>query len=236
MNKSVGILFIALWLLSSLTNAQMNEFQKEFMQANRQFISERTLMVTQRYIFSLDSANAIPFDSGYCFIEKNGLSIHYEFNGMESFTDGTYLIRISNPGKYMVVSKSDHADSSAPGFIFKEGFSGFKNVEKKNTGADLSQWKLSGGTNGVQAVEITFDTRKTRIMNILAELLPDHPFVSQINTHKPGTQHNVFIRIDYAYSTKLSKEQPKLSDYIYTENDVITPAKKLKDYQIKFIK
>ena len=137
MNKSVGILFIALWLLSSLTKAQMNEFQKEFIQANRQFQSERTLMVTQRYIFSLGLANAIPFDSGYCYIEKNGTTIHYEFNGMESFTDRYYLIRISNPGKYMIVSKSDHADSSAPGFIFNEGFSGFKNVEKKNTGTDL---------------------------------------------------------------------------------------------------
>jgi hypothetical protein len=230
------LLYSAFWLLPTLVMAQMDEFQQEFMKSNQRYLSERNIKVTQHYLFSLDSAAAIPFDSSYCYIEKNDRIIHYKFNGAESFSDGTYLIRISNPGKYMVVSRNSHADSSALKIFFSEGFSGFKNVEKKNIIGELSQWKLTGGTYGVLAVDITINTQEARIRNILAELSADHPFVSQINPRKSGKPHNVFIRIDYTYTTELSKEQPQFSDFIHVENDVVTPVEKFKDYQIKFIK
>ena len=234
--KTKLLYYIVFLLMSSLAFAQMDEFQQVFMKANQRYLSEKNIMVTQHYLFSLDSSSAVPFDSGYCYIVKYDRMIHYMFNGVESFNDGTYMIRISNPDKYMIVSRSIHQDSSALGFIFKKGFSYFKNVVKKNISNELSQWNLTGGTLGVLAANITFDSRETRILNILVELSPDHPFVNQINPRKSGKSQNVFINIDYSYTTKLSKEQPKLSDYIHIENDTVTQAEKFKDYQIKFIK
>jgi hypothetical protein len=136
----------------------------------------------------------------------------------------------------MIVSRSNPADTSAPASIFSEGLSGFRNVEKKNGGVELSRWKLSGGISGVPALEFTFDTKENRIMNILAELSPDHPFVSQLTPHGPGIKSDVFVRIEYTYSNELSIEEPRLSDFINVKNDVITPAEKYKDYQIKFVK
>jgi len=234
--RKVAVLYIVFLLLPSLALAQMDEFQKEFMKANRKYLDEKAISVTQRYLFTLGVADAAPFDSGYCYIEKNELKIHSEFNGVESFSDGMYVIRISNPAKYMVVSWSKPSDSSAPAFMFSEGLAGFKNVEKKNAGTELSQWKLTGGTQGVIALEITFDTRESRIRKISAELSPDNPLVSQIRPQSSGIRPQMFIRIDYTYSTELSKEQPQLSDYIHVENDLVTSAEKFKDYQIKFIK
>jgi len=236
MTKNARLLYIIFLLIPSLAIAQMDEFQKEFMEVNQRYLSEKNIMVTQHYLFSLDSAAAVPFDSGFCYIKKYDRMMHYMFNGVESFNDGTYLIRISNPDKYMIVSRSIHQDSSALGFIFKEGFSNFKNVVKKNINNELSKWNLTGGTLGVLAADIIFDSRETRIRNILVELSPDHPFISQINPRKSGKPQNVFIRIDYTYTTELSKEQPQLSDYIHVENDTVTQAEKFKDYQIKFIK
>ncbi len=234
--RRTKFLFIAFLLLPSLGFAQMDEFQKEFTKASQRYLSENNIKVTQHYIFSLDSAHAIPFDSGYCYIEKYDRIIHSQFSGVESFRDGKYLIRINNPDKYMIVSRSSEEDSSALGFIFKEGFSTFKNAVKKNISNELSQWSLTGGTYGVPTVEITIDTIETRIRKIIAELSPDHPFVVQINPRKTGKPQSVFIRIDYDYSAELSKVQPQLSDYIHVDSEVVTPVGKFKDYQIKFIK
>jgi len=230
------LIYIVFFLLPVLIIAQIDEFQQEFTKVSQQYFSQRIIKVTQHFLFSLGSADAVPFDSGYCYIEKNGSMMHYQFNGVESFSDGKYLVRISNPSKYMVVSRIIHADSSAPALIFSKGFSSFKNVEKKKSVVDFSQWKLTGGTLGVLTADITFDSRENRIRNIIAELSPDHPFVSQISQNSSGKRSEVFIRIDYAYSKEISKEQPQLSDFINVKNDLITPAEKFKDYQIKFIK
>jgi len=234
--KKSALLYIVFFLIPALAIAQIDEFQQELIKANQRYLSQRTIKVTQHFLFSLGSADAAPFDSGYCYIEKNGPLMHYQFNGVESFSDGIWLIRISNPAKYMVVSRNDHADSSALALIFSKGFSNFKNIEKRKSGSEFSQWKLTGGTLGVLAADITFDSRETRIRNIIAELSPDHPFVSQISPNSSGKRSNVFIRIDYAYTTEISKEEPRLSEYIHIENDSVTPAEKFKDYQIKFIK
>ncbi|MCK9210122.1 MAG: hypothetical protein M0P61_04715 [Ignavibacteriaceae bacterium] len=230
------MLYIVFWMLPALAVAQMDEFQQVFIQTNQRYLSEKNIMVAQHYLFSLDSVTATPIDSGYCYIEKNDKVMHYRFNGVESFNDGTYLIRINNPDRYMIVSQSNKADSSAPEFLFKEGFSGFKNAEKKSISVELSLWKLTGGTYGVPEVSITIDTREARIWNVISELSPDNPYVIQINANRSKTPHKVFVRIDYAYTTEVSKEKPQFSDYIHVENDVVTPAEKFKDYQIKFIK
>jgi len=230
------LLFIVFFLIPVLAIAQIDEFQKEFTKVSRQYFSQSIIKVTQHFLFSLGSADTVPFDSGYCYIEKNGSMMHYQFNGVESFSDGTFLIRISNPAKNMFVSRIIHADSSAPALIFSKGFSNFKNVEKKKSVVDFSQWKLTGGTLGVFSADITIDIRENRIRSIIAELSPDHPFVSQISQNSSGKRSEVFIRIDYTYLKEISKEQPQLSDFINVKNDLITPAEKFKDYQIKFIK
>ena len=236
MISSVRLLYIIFWLVPAFAIGQINEFQQEFMKANQRYLAEKNIKVTQRYLFSLDSATAAPFDSGYCYIEKYDRIMHYIFNGVESFSDGMYLVRVSNPDKYMVVSRTIQTDSSAVLFFFKEGFTNFKNVEKKNIGNGISQWKLTGGVYGVLGAEINFDTRESRVSNLFAELSPDHPYANQIFPHKPGKLHTVFIRIDFNYTTELNKAQPQLSDYINVENDIVTTAVKFKDYQIKFIK
>lgn len=234
--RRAALIYIVFLLIPSLAIAQMDEFQQQFMEVNQRYLSEKNIMVTQHYFFSLDSASAVPFDSGYCYIKKYDGIMHYMFNGVELFNDGTYLIRISNPDKYMIVSRSIHQDSSALGFIFKEGFSIFKNVVKKNISNELSQWSLTGGTYGVLAAEITFDTREARVKEILAELSPDHPLTIQIYPRKPGMIHTVFIKINFNYTTEFYKAQHQISDYINVEDDVVITAAKFKDYQIKFIK
>ena len=73
-------------LLPALAFAQMDQFQKEFTNANRQYLKEKRLKVTQHYLFSLGSADAVPFDSGYCYIEKNDRIIRSRFSGVSYFS------------------------------------------------------------------------------------------------------------------------------------------------------
>jgi hypothetical protein len=228
--------FIALILgLSALhlsAFAQQEQFQRNMADVNRRFAAEENILVTQTYLFSRDSANAASFDTGFCFVQRKSGTTFIEFSGVESFAGENYLVKVNNTGRLMMVAKHDGSDTSAIGFLPAESLAAFQRCEKREIDGESRVWSLSGGTRGVISIELAVDLHEERIRYIVAELAPDNPMLAQINSAKVDRSRRVFIRIAYAYSSTLSREQPRLADYIRLKDGEITPAERLRDYRI----
>ena len=158
------------------------------------------------------------------------------FNGVECFTDSSYVIKLSNPDKFMLVSKNSHPDSMELTLLFSKGLSSFTKFEKKAIGRGRFIWDLSGGTEGITSMKIVIDIENFHILSLLSELAPDHPLLMQFNSKKLGLFHKMFVRTNYDYSKELIKLQSQFSDYIQVKNDAVVPSEKYKDYEIQFIK
>jgi len=227
------ILILILCFFTPLTShAQIELFLKEYAQVQAKFAQEQIPKITQQYSFSRDSARAIPFDSGICIITRYDNKVHVEFSGVESFTDGEYLVRVSNPSKFMVISRSTMNDSAGFSAFIEAGLATFKDANK-TTQNDKVIWRLTGGINGVLSTEITLSD--TRVLNIIAELSADHPFLAPLFASPTAIRQNVFVTISYSYSDGLPEKQVQLSEYILIDNGTIQPSEKYKEYKLKII-
>jgi hypothetical protein len=236
MNTSAHFVIAVLLALPVRVAAQRDALDHEFQRANERYQSEKSITLVQRYLFTFDSAAAIPFDSGLCTIEKHSSTTRYKFNGVESFSDGTYLVKISNPEKYLVVSKTTRSDSTILGAAFAEAWSTFKSIKKRNIGRFESVWRLDSGTSGVHSMEVTIDTQESRILRVTAELSADNPIFVPMRTAKEGRGRHIFIVIGYDYKPALLDAHQQLTDYITIENDQIKAAEPYRNYRMKVIK
>lgn len=230
--KTTIILFILCITAPLTTSAQIDLFLKEYAEVQAKFSQEQIAKITQQYSFSKDSASAIPFDSGVCIMTRYDKKLHVEFSGVESFTDGEYLVRVSNPSKFMVVSRSTMNDSAGFSAFIEAGLATFKDATK-TTQNDRVVWTLTGGINGVLRTEITLSD--TRVLNIIAELSADHPFLAALFASPTATRQSIFVTISYSYSNDLPERQVQLSEYILIDNGTIQPSEKYKEYKLKVI-
>jgi len=230
--KTTIILFILCITAPLTTSAQIDLFLKEYAEVQAKFSQEQIAKITQQYSFRRDSSSAIPFDSGVCIMTRYDKKLHVEFSGVESFTDGEYLVRVSNPGKFMVVSRSTMNDSAGFSAFIEAGLATFKDAIK-TTHKDRVVWTLSGGGNGVVMTEITLSD--TRVLNIIAELSADHPFLTALFASPTAIRQNVYVTILYSYSTILPENRVQLSEYIIIDKGSILPTDKYKEYKLKII-
>jgi hypothetical protein len=234
--KTIIIIFIFFFSAPLLSLAQQIEFQKDLMEIERQFRSAPEIMLTQKYSFSLDSANALPFDSGVCNTRKYEENIISMFAGIELFTDGIYVVRLNNPDKYMWISKTISPDSSVNTVLYPDLLASFKKYDKRVTESGVVSWLLSDGSEEVNSVEVTYDVHTMRILSVLSELSAGHPSIRQMTNSKAHILPKMFISVDYRYAQAQKEKCPQISDYIHVKNDVITPNERFKDYQMKIIK
>ena len=230
--KTTIILFILCLTAPLTTSAQIELFLKEYAEVQAKFSQEQIAKITQQYSFRRDSSSAIPFDSGVCIMTRYDKKVHIEFSGVESFTDGEYLVRVSNPAKFMVVSRSNTIDSAGISTFIEDGLATFKGATK-TTRNDRVVWTLTGGINGVLRTEITLS--ETRVLQIIAELSADHPFLATLFASPTAMRQNVFVTISYSYSNGLPEKQVQLSEYILLVNGTIQPSEKYKEYKLKII-
>jgi hypothetical protein len=231
--RILGILLCAQFI-STATLSQDRELQNELAQITAQLSRSQWTTQVQHFRFYIDSASAPAFDSGDFNIQRHDTLVHTEFNGVESFSDGVYLVRVSKQAKYMLISKAGARDRADIGSMLAEGILSFKSTRRDTGPAGLSTWQMSDGAYGVRSCRLVLDTNRSRISSIVAELASDHPFISSLVAAVPKRPQSIIVMIEYEYDIAKSA-MPSLSDFCIVQDGRIGLAEKYRDYQLRII-
>lgn len=230
MRKLISLL---LFIAPFAASAQKNLFLTEFNGVNNWFFTQPKIALVQKYVYYNDSTMVQPVDSTDVIISKTNTAIDYKANGLESFCDSGYMVKINHTGKYMIVSKTAKTDTAQLKAIFNEGFSGFAAFRK--TGAQgISTWELSGGKTGINSASLVLDLKNKQIKSLEMVMSGNHPLVSAFN--KPGQAANPMVTVKVAYrylSGADAYNTGALSDFIAVDGSNISASAKYSDYRIK---
>jgi len=230
------LITLVVLLFPVAASAQKDLFMKEFNEVNNWFFVQQNIMLVQKYTYYNDSSMVYPIDSSVCTIIKNATSVHYKVNGLESFSDNGYMIKISNTDKYMYVSKTTKTDTAQLRTLFNEGFSGFKTFIKTVPAKDISSWELAGGTAGVNSARLVMDIKSHKIKFLQIFMAADHPLISPSRMPGQETDSPIIIKVDYQYTESINERDIEtLSDFIIIDKGSISPSAKYKEYKIKLL-
>ncbi|MDR3697047.1 hypothetical protein [Mucilaginibacter sp.] len=233
MRKLINLLLI---MIPFATSAQKNLFMNEFNGVNNWFFTQPQIALVQKYLYYNDSTMVHAVDSSVCTIIKNNTAIDYKANGLESFSDSGYMVKINHAGKYMIVSKIPKTDTPQLRAIFSQGFAGFGTFIKRGAARDMSDWELSGGTAGINSARLVMDLKAHRIKFLEMFMAANHPLVSPFKKAGQAADPTVIIKVEYQYPAGISTyDAGMLSDFITINGVSITPSAKYKDYRIKII-
>ena len=75
--------------------AQKDLFLTEFNGVNNWFFTQPKVTIAQKYFYYADSAMTHPVDSSVITITRNYTAIDYKANGLESFSDSGYMVKLN---------------------------------------------------------------------------------------------------------------------------------------------
>jgi hypothetical protein len=233
MKKLICIFFMT---MPVAVMAQKNLFMDELNRVNSGFFMQANVSLVQTYFYYADSAMTQLVDSSIIVVTKNNSAIDYKANGLESFSDSGYSVKINDAGGYMIVSKTAKTDSAHLKALFSQGFSGFGSFNKKVTPGGFNEWELSAGTAGINSATLLLDLKSRQIKSVKMFMAGNHPLVSPFKKAGQTTAPTVIIRVDFRYLPAAeSHNAGKLSDFIKIDSAEISPAAKYKGYSIKLI-
>ncbi|WP_295667381.1 hypothetical protein [uncultured Mucilaginibacter sp.] len=216
--------------------AQKALFLNEFNGVNNWFFSQSKITVAQKYFYYADSAMTHPADSSVIMITRNYTAIDYKGNGLESFSDSGYMVKLNQAGGYMIVSKTAKIDSTQLKAVFSQGFSGFTSFIKKVEPNGFIAWELSGGKAGITSAILLLDLKAHQIKSLLVFMAANHPLVRTLKKAGQATVPTVIIKVDYEYLPDTGQNNSgTLSDFININAVNIAPSEKYKGYRIKLI-
>lgn len=215
--------------------------QADGLQAHLVHVIEKTraiqsVEIVQRYTFSYDSTLAAPFDSGVCLIRKHAQNYHVDFSGVELYTDGKYVVRVSNPSQLLVVSQTKDDLNAAQSLEMIASFTlGFQTSTLVGYENNVVQYQLTGGRYGSRSMVVEIDTLLSRIERVVLEVSGEHPILAQLYAMPIVKRKPVFIRIDYSYSNGNPTPMPRMTDYFSIVDAKIVPAQRYHDYQLQVV-
>ncbi len=233
----IGLTIVALSAVTYYwSHAQEQELSDNLRGVADRLRSAQSMRVSQRYTFSYDSLMATPFDSGHCAIHKRGNVVYVDFSGVEMYTDGNYIVRVSNPSQLMVVSFAKGSiDVAQVVEMFSPYVAGFEKLRINHQGGSVLQYALSGGRFGTRAITIEIDTTFRQLVGVVMEVSGDNPILAQLFVSPTAKRKPVFIRIDYSYSYLDNSHIPSLTDYLTDDDGFYAPSSKYAGYQLQVI-